>query len=204
MSVGMPQVQAPVVPEPSDDELIDQTLSGDRAAYDRLMERHQRAISRITSAILRDEIEADLATQDTFVQAYLNLSTFERRSPFEGWLTRIAVNRSRDILRRRVVRSFVPLSSSDELPAPELIAGTPDPERALLSRQIRNLVDRAVSKLSPKQRVVFCLRHFDDMDPNDIAAALQMQPPTVRVHLHRAIQHLRKELGDLFVCHERS
>jgi len=92
--------------QPTDVDLIERTLDGDGAAFGLIVERFQRKIYRIVRAAVRDEMEADSITQDTFVQAYTHLASFERRSEFETWLTRIAINRCHDFLRRRRFLSF--------------------------------------------------------------------------------------------------
>src|SRR5687768_4514001 len=103
----------PEAPEPpADRELIARTLGGDGDAYGLIIERYQRKIFRVTRAIVRDEAEADGITHDTFVQAYTNLRKFEGRSELETWLTRIAINRSRDFLRRRKFLSL--FTTNDE------------------------------------------------------------------------------------------
>jgi len=95
---------------PSDQELIARTLGGDGGAFGILVERFQRKIYRVANAIVRDDAEADTITQDTFIQAYMHLARFQGRSEFETWLTRIAINRSRDWLRRR---KFVSIFTND-------------------------------------------------------------------------------------------
>ena len=98
---------------PSDRELIARTLGGDGAAFAVLVDRFQRKIFRVAFAIVRDDMEADTITQDTFIQAFTHLGKFEGRSEFETWLTRIAINRSRDFLRRRrFVSLFAPLEGN--------------------------------------------------------------------------------------------
>src|ERR1700736_249775 len=96
---------------PSDQELIARTLGGDGNAFGILVDRFQRKIYRVAYAIVRDDVEADTITQDTFIQAYTHLAKFQGRSEFETWLTRIAINRSRDSLRRR---RFVSLFTTDD------------------------------------------------------------------------------------------
>ena len=82
-------------------------------------------------AIVRDEMEADAVTQDTFIQAYLNLAKFEGRSELETWLTRIAINKSRDSLRRRrFISLFTTNDQGEEAFVMEPIDGRADPERA--------------------------------------------------------------------------
>ena len=96
---------------PTDHDLIVRTLGGDGNAFAVIVERFQRRIFRVAFAIVRDETEADTITQDTFVQAYTNLAKFEGRAELETWLTRIAINRSRDSLRRR---KFISLFSTSD------------------------------------------------------------------------------------------
>src|SRR5258705_8585157 len=118
---------------PSDRELIDQTIAGDGAAFAILVERFQRKIYRVAYAIVRDEWEADVVTQDTFVQAFTHLARFEGRAELETWLTRIAINRSRDALRRRRFVSLFVVREGDEEGGTilEPVDDRPDPERQL-------------------------------------------------------------------------
>lgn len=181
---------------PTDRDLIDRTLAGDGAAYGILVARFQRKIYRVAWAILRDDMEADTVTQDTFVQAYTSLSRFEGRSELETWLTRIAINRSRDSLRRR---KFVSLFSSrddeEETTMIEPVDDRPDPERQILSSQLRVAIQRAERQLSSQQKLIFRLRHYENLSLEDIAGHLGLRAGTVRAHLFRAIHKVRKELA---------
>lgn len=183
---------------PTDRELIDQTLAGDGGAFAILVERFQRKIYRVAYAIVRDEVEADTVTQDTFVQAYTNLSRFEGRAELETWLTRIAINRSRDTLRRRRFVSLFVVRDGDEDNETilEPVDDRPDPERQLLSSQLRASIQRAERELSAQQKVIFRLRHYENLSLEDIADHLGLRAGTVRVHLFRAIHKIRKELAD--------
>lgn len=181
-----------------DRELIARTLGGDGTAYGILVERFQRKIFRIAFAIVRDEVEADGVTQDAFVQAYTSLARFEARAEFETWLTRIAINRARDVLRRR---RFVSLFTShdDEDENGELVFEPvderPNQERQLAATQIRVAITRAESKLSAQQKLIFRLRHYENLSLEDIADHLGLRAGTVRAHLFRAIHKIRKELA---------
>jgi RNA polymerase sigma-70 factor (ECF subfamily) len=182
----------------SDRELIDQTLAGDGGAYALLVERFQRKIYRVAFAIVREEYEADAVTQDTFVQAYTNLARFEGRAELETWLTRIAINRSRDALRRRRFVSLFTIREGDEENETllEPVDERPDPERAYLSSQLRTSIQRAEKQLSPQQKVIFRLRHYENLSLEDIADHLGLRSGTVRAHLFRAIHKIRKELAE--------
>jgi RNA polymerase sigma-70 factor (ECF subfamily) len=186
-------------PSPTDRELIEQTLSGDGGAYAILVERFQRKIFRVAYAIVRDDAEADTVTQDTFVQAYLNLGKFEGRAGLETWLTRIAINRSRDALRRRrFVSLFVSRDEDDETAETMLepVDERPDPERQLMSSQLRVSIQRAEKQLSAQQKTIFRLRHYENLSLEDIADHLGLRAGTVRAHLFRAIHKIRRELAE--------
>lgn len=179
-----------------DRELIARTLGGDGAAYGIIVERYQRNIFRVAYAIVRDEAEADAVTQDTFVQAYTSLARFEGRSELETWLTRIAINRSRDSLRRRkFVSLFTGGEDDSEMFVYEPVDERPGPDRELASAQIRAAVARAEAGLSAQQKTIFRLRHYENLSLEDIADHLGLRAGTVRAHLFRAIHKIRKELA---------
>ena len=181
--------------DPPDEVLIRATLSGDQGAFAILVGRYQKRIFRLALAIVRDEAEADAITQDTFVKAYTSLPSFEGRSGLETWLTRIAINKSRDQLRSRRWR-FLSLSgpAGDDETAIDLPDDGPDAERLVLSGEISQAIDRAMAALSAQQKTIFQLRHYEDLPLEEIARLLNLRPGTVRAHLFRAIQKIRSEL----------
>ncbi len=181
---------------PPDRTLIERTLAGDGAAYGVLVERYQRRIYRVAYAIVRNEVEADTITQDTFIQAYTHLARFQGRSELETWLTRIAINRSRDFLRkRRFVSLLTPREDEDGEVMLEPVDERPDPEREVMSSQLRVAIQRAEKQLSSQQKVIFRLRHYENLSLEEIADHLGLRAGTVRAHLFRAIHKVRKELA---------
>ena len=182
--------------DPPDRELIARTLDGDGGAFGLLVERFQRKIYRVAFAIVRDEVEADTITQDTFIQAYTHLAKFQGRSEFETWLTRIAINRSRDSLRRRRFLRFFSSSDDDENREGfvEPVDDRPDPEREIMAHQLRGAIELAERQLSAQQKVIFRLRHYENRSLEEIAELLGLRAGTVRAHLFRAIHKIRKQL----------
>jgi RNA polymerase sigma-70 factor (ECF subfamily) len=181
---------------PTDRELIERTLAGDGNAFGMLVERFQRKIYRTARAIVRDDAEADAITQDTFVQAYTHLARFEGRAELETWLTRIAINRSRDSLRRRRFVSLFTLNDDGESEAIiEPVDERPDPERQMLGSELRNAIVKAERGLSSQQKTIFRLRHYESLSLEEIADHLGLRAGTVRAHLFRAIHKIRKELA---------
>lgn len=184
-------------PQPTDQELIERTLTGDGSAFALVVDRFQRKIYRVAFAIVRDESEADVITQDTFVQAYTNLARFEGRAELETWLTRIAINRSRDSLRRRKFVSLFTFRDDEESGEPilEPVDERPDPERELMSSQLRAAILKAERKLSSQQKIIFRLRHYENLALEEIADHLGLRAGTVRAHLFRAMHKVREELS---------
>ena len=191
--------------DPPDRDLIARTLEGDGGAFGLLVERFQRKIYRVAFAIVRDEVEADTITQDTFIQAYTHLAKFQGRAEFETWLTRIAINRSRDSLRRRRFLSF--FSSNDDEQREgwiEPVDDRPDPEREIMAHQLRGAIERAELQLSAQQKVIFRLRHYENRSLEEIADLLGLRSGTVRAHLFRAIHKIRKELAEWVTAREET
>ena len=189
---------------PTDRELIARTLGGDGSAFGILVDRFQRKIYRVAYAIVRDDVEADTITQDTFIQAYTHLARFQGRSELETWLTRIAINRSRDWLRRR---KFVSLFSHDDESdvreyVIEPVDERPDAERQLMAHQLRAAITRAERTLSSQQKIIFRLRHYENHSLEEIAEFLGLRSGTVRAHLFRAIHKVRKELAEWVTVRE--
>ena len=182
---------------PTDRELIEQTLAGDGNAFAMIVERFQRKIFRTARAIVRDDAEADTITQDTFVQAYTHLARFEGRAELETWLTRIAINRSRDSLRRRRFVSLFTIGDDGQSEAViEPVDERPDPERQMMGSELRTAIVKAERGLSAQQKTIFRLRHYENLSLEEIADHLGLRAGTVRAHLFRAIHKIRKELAE--------
>lgn len=177
-------------------ELIRRVVRGDSEAFNRIVTDYQKPIYRTALAIMRNETDADMITQETFVQAWRKISRFEGRSSLETWLTRIAVNKARDELRRQ--RRFASKSSDPDGDTSRLDAlrdERPDAERLLLSFELSRVIEEALVSLPPKQRTIFALRHFEQRGLDEIATILGIEPSTTRVHLHRATRKIREILG---------
>jgi len=189
---------------PAAQELIARTLGCDGGAFAVLVHRFQRNIFRVAYAIVRDETEADTVTQDTFIQAYTHLARFQGRSELETWLTRIAINRSRDSLRRRKFISLFTGSADDDDRTMlfEPVDERPDPEREIMARQLRVAIEKAERTLSAQQKIIFRLRHYEERPLEEIAVLLGLAAGTVRAHLFRAVHKIRKELAEWRVQHQ--
>ena len=188
--------------DPGVDEarLIQEVRAGKTEAFEYFVRRYQRRITRIAFRLLRDLGEADCAAQESFLRAYQNLSEFREGSTFETWLTRICINWCKDRLkRRRLVFYFhqAPPAQEDEAGPREVVAHPePSPERRAISREIRERLRAAMDHLSPRQRSVFVLKHFEELSIPEISELTGLDSGTIKSHLFRAAHKIRERLGD--------
>lgn len=166
------------------------------------MASEQKRIFLLCRRLLQDFEEADAATQDTFLKAWqaLNKPGFQELEDATRWLNRIAVNTCLDRLRSRRWQFWRKRPNpADELSILEFArAANPSAEDQVFAKQVGQRLERALEKLSLRQRAVFTLRHYEDRSLADIAETLQLDIGTVKVHLFRAIEKLREELHDLY------
>ncbi len=184
-------------------EILGRVRAGEPEAFEYFVRTYQRKVFRLVYTLLRNAAEADALTQDVFVKAWRAVPDFKGEAAFETWLNRIAVNAVRDSVRRRKpVVSFADLAAAEEVDGNELpraaepTDGT-SPERDAFSRQIRRRIGQALEALSPRQRSVFVMKHYEDRSIAEIGAATGLDDGTVKSHLFRAARKLRQKLEDL-------
>jgi RNA polymerase sigma-70 factor (ECF subfamily) len=190
--------------EPGVDEalLIRDVLAGRTDAFEYFVRQYQRKITRVAFRMLHDAGEADCAAQESFLRAYQSLREFREGSTFETWLTRICINWCKDRLKRkRLVTYFhqapTPEGESEEGGGPREVAGREaSPERRALAREIRERLRVALTALSPRQKTVFELKHFEELSIPEIAEITGLDSGTIKSHLFRASQKIRERLRD--------
>jgi RNA polymerase sigma-70 factor (ECF subfamily) len=184
-------------------EILSRVVAGDVDAFEYFVRTYQKRITRFVFTLLRDPSDADCVAQEVFIKAFRALAEFKGESAFETWLTRIAINAVRDrIRRRRPVVSFSELRDLDDDDGPELPAsldpadGT-SPERDLLAGDIRRRIAEALVTLSPRQRSIFVMKHYEEKSIAEIGNATGLDDGTIKSHLFRAARKLRVCLEDL-------
>ena len=192
------ETQAPV----DEGRLIREIREGREDLFEYFVRQYQRKITRVAYRFLRDEGEADCAAQESFLRAYQNLGDFREGAAFETWLTRICINWCKDRLkRRRLVVYFhqaPPKEDDDALsPADAAAHPAPSPERRAAGREIRERLRGALDALSPRQREIFVMKHFEELSIPEIADSMGLDVGTVKSHLFRASQKIRERLAAL-------
>jgi RNA polymerase sigma-70 factor (ECF subfamily) len=166
------------------------------------MSSEQRRIYALCQRFLQDRDEADSATQDVFLKAYQALSrdNAQQLDDPARWVTRIAVNTCLDRLRSRKWQFWRRRPAPEDEQAILALAPSrsPEGEDCYFAGQIGARLLAALEKLSPRQRAVFSLRHFEEMSLEEISRTLELDVGTVKAHMFRAVARLRQELRDLY------
>ncbi len=177
-----------------DRALVEQAKSGDLQAFNQLVELYQDYLFAMTLRFVRDRDVAEDAVQEAFFSAYRNLDRFSGSS-FRAWLTRIALNAARDILRKRKRRPSEPYpeweDESWQPPAPT----SEGPEQVALLRHQRSAIARAMATISDDQRSAIILYDVQGYDYAEIASMTGVSVGTVKSRIHRGRLALRDRLG---------
>jgi len=160
-------------------------------------EGHRTRIFRFLLASLRDVDTAEALTQECFLKACRSWSSFRGDSSVSTWLTRIAINLQRDHWRNRRLQ-FWRETRKNAVELDEVIdwlrANQLSPEDQLLVREQVGHVWKAVERLTEKQRTIFLLRFVEDLPYHEIAQATGLHEGTIKAHISRALQKVRREL----------
>lgn len=183
-----------------DTAVVSQVLSGDLAAFEELVRRHDRRIYRVTLAITQNREDAEDAMQDTFLKALEHLDQFAGGARFSTWLTRIGVNEALQRLRKRARFESLdePIEAGGTLVSQQIQDWRDNPEQLYAKEELRELLEKAIGSLPPIYRTVFVLRDMENMSNEDAAAALDLTVPAVKSRLLRARLMLRDRLSRHF------
>lgn len=183
-------MDAELNPDGSDEALVVATRRGERAAFERLLRRYNQRLFRIARAQLGTDDEAEEVTQQAWVQLYTALDQWAGRGTFSSWASSIVINACRQ--RRRHMSDSTSPELLDEL------EGGADPEAEVQRAQVRAVLERNVDALPPSLRAVFVMRDVEELSGLEVADALQIGEPLVRVRLHRARRLLQASIQSEF------
>lgn len=178
--------------ERSDEELVEDYLAGDVAAFRTIVERHHDLLFRFLYRLVGTREMAEDVFQETFLQIHESLEGFDTSRRFKPWLFTIAANKGRDALRRASRRGALSLSArnaDDEGDAlvDLLEVDLPGPDRPLEQQEQNEMVQRALDTLSPRLREILLLCYFQRLSYLQIAEQLSIPVGTVKSRLHAAV-----------------
>jgi RNA polymerase sigma factor (sigma-70 family) len=178
-----------VVDSMRDATLVELILGGEQELFSALVERYKDAVQNLAYRMLGNVTEAEDITQETFVRAYTQLSTYKAIHKFSTWLLSIASHLSIDQLRRR---RFLALPLEDVPFLEWIVDGGTSPEQFALQGEQQDEIQTYLQQLPGKYRAVIVLRYWYDFSYEEIAGALGLTPALVKARLHRARELLAR------------
>lgn len=181
-------MQQPKILNLDDDfSLIKQFIEGDESVFSELLKRHKEKVRNIIYLTLSNSDGVDDIAQEVFITVYRHLKSFRFESQFTTWLYRITINKCKDHLRKKNIRSiFLPLK--DEEPVFESINEDTD---------IKHIVRNAIATLPDKLRIPLVLKDLEGFSYQEIADTMECEIGTVKSRIFRAREALKKILKPL-------
>jgi RNA polymerase sigma-70 factor (ECF subfamily) len=187
-----------------DSLLVREAQRGNRAAFEELVRHYDQAVLRLAMHLTGSEHEAQDIYQEAFLKAYKSVGNFRFECSFYTWIYRIVTNLCLDHLRKRQVRKEdAPVatdSSGEQYDLLDRVAdgrASANPERDLMRRELGNRINYALEKLTPRERMVFELKHYHGLKLRTVGEVLNTTEETAKNTLFRATQKLRGSLADM-------
>ena len=183
-------------------DLVRAAQRGDTAAFDQLVRTHDHQVLRMAYNLLHSEEDARDVYQEAFLRVYRNLPKFRFDCSFSTWLYRIVSNLCLDHLRKRKVRQEEPSTfegESGQVDRLQFVAeerADVDPQRRFQSAEVNSRIQEVLAELTPRERVVFEMRHYQGMRLRAIGEALGVTEEAAKNCLFRATHKMRAALGD--------
>ena len=193
--------------QPTDGQLVERTIAGDRKAFDQLIRKYQRQAVAVSYRLLGNSADAQEVTQDAFLKAFTSLASLQKPEAFGGWLMRIVSNLSLNYRRSRKTRSSVPLTevlgpqggetTESHGGGSEWMAASADPVRGLEGRELGVKLKAALAQLPEKQRLAIVMFTIDEMPQKQVAEALECSVEAVKWHVFQGRKKLKELLKDV-------
>jgi RNA polymerase sigma-70 factor (ECF subfamily) len=187
-----------------DSLLVREAQRGNRAAFEELVRHYDQAVLRLAMHLTGSEHEAQDIYQEAFLKAYKSVGNFRFECSFYTWIYRIVTNLCLDHLRKRTVRKEdAPVATDASGESYDLIDRVPDarsganPERDLMRRELGSRISHALQRLTPRERMVFELKHYHGLKLRTVGEVLNTTEETAKNTLFRATQKLRGALADM-------
>src|ERR1700761_6062910 len=185
-------------------DLIREAQKGSRSAFDSLVRQYDQAVLRLAMHLTGSEQDAQDVHQEAFLKAYRYIGNFRFECSFYTWLYRIVTNLCLDHLRRRKARREDPAvmvdASGEEM---DLLSNVSDdraganPDRELQRKILGQRIQAALEKLTPRERMVFELKHYQGLKLRTIGEMLNTTEETAKNTLFRATRKLRANLAEI-------
>ena len=181
--------------------LIRAAQTGDQVAFEQLVRAYDQSVLKLAMNLLRSSEDAADVYQEAFLRVHKNLSSFRFDCSFHTWLYRIVTNLCLDHLRKRKVRKEEPAvvqtsdGTMDRLDTLTDDRADGNPQRALLTGELKEKIKQVLGELTPRERLVFEMRHYQGMRLRAIGEVLGTTEEAAKNCLFRATQKMRSALG---------
>ena len=173
--------------------LLERVQAGDREAFMTIIRLYQQKVFVMAYSILRDREDALDAVQETFLRLYQKAGLYKPGNSFQGWLLQMAKNISIDSYRKHQMkrREWETSKPIDEIP----VAAEPPRTGDSAAADLRAAFARSVETLAERQKMVFIMRHYNELQFNEISEAMKISIGTAKSLHFKAVQNLRKRLA---------
>ncbi len=172
----------------SETDLINRVLAGEHHLYEYFIRKYNQRLFCTGMSILKIDSEVEEAMQYSYVKAFEHLRTFEQRSSFGTWITRIMIN---ECLQQKKNRQRLQAAAENHY---ETISHMETPAHRLINKELGGVLEEAIARLPEKYRLVFVLREVEDLSVKETAEVLALEESNIKVRLNRAKTMLRENL----------
>lgn len=177
----------------NDSALVMSIGTGDKRAFEQLVERHKKTAYRVALGLVGNKDDAFDISQEAFLRVYRSAGTFDKAQPFLPWFYTIIANLSRTWLRKRTTRDYRTVDIDE---ASYLLVSDDNPEETLIRKQQAARLRKALMQLSFADREIVTLQHFRNLSYDEIARMLSIPRGTVMSRLYYARKRLAKIMGN--------
>lgn len=185
-------------------ELIIRARNGNSSAFEELIYKYDKKVLALALKYVKNEEDAKDIYQEVFIRVFRGIEKFQFKSEFSTWLYRITTNVCLTHKTRSNKREFVSIHPENDDESENMSQGfeitdnEPVPDRVLTSREIADHINDALETLSPRQKMIFILKHYEGYKLKEIAEMLHCGEGTIKKYLFDAVRKMRTQLTDLY------
>jgi len=198
MKVLTPRIVNPIkrMDAPDSDWLINECIAGNENAIEMFVRLHETNVFRFALSIVGDQAEANEITQETFLSALRSLKTYQEKNSLKAWLYTIALNHSRNHLRKQKILERLKTAATILFQTEESHK-QPSPEDVIIQDEKEAVIWSELNKLDEHHRIVMILRYFHELSISEISEILDVNEGTIHSRLHTARERLRSQLKNI-------
>jgi RNA polymerase sigma-70 factor (ECF subfamily) len=181
----------------SDEEIVVRVTQGEKDLYEKIIRKYNQRMYRIGMSIVNDPEEVEEIMQSAYIKAYEHLPEFQFKSAFSTWLTRILINESLRVKKRKQQVQVFDGSETQTEDMPE-----ESPIQKVMNKELRTILEKSLEQLPEKYRLVFIMREVEDMSIHETMDCLHLSESNVKVRLNRAKEMLRDSISHHYKTEE--